>query len=291
MSSVAENIRIAAQVLEQSGIGESRREASSLLVFALRKDKSFLIAHPEYELSPEEETRFREFLARRAAREPFQHITGKQEFYGLDFVVTKDVLIPRPETELLVENAIRILKDRENPAFCEIGVGSGCISVSILHEVKTATAVGLDISEKALEIAALNALNNGVAEQLKLEISDVFAALRQNASFDLIVSNPPYIPREEIKDLQPEVRDFDPLDALTDGGNGLSIIEKITRDAPRFLKSGGSLLLEIGFSQSAKVREMFSPEIWQSVEILPDLQGIPRTVVAHLKGERLRDKG
>lgn len=291
MSSVAENIRIAAQVLEESGIRESRREAGSLLAFALRKNRTFLIAHPEYELLPEEETRFREFLERRAAREPFQHITGRQEFYGLDFVVTKDVLIPRPETELLVENAIRLLKDRKNPAFCEIGVGSGCISVSILHEAETATAVGLDISEKALEIAGLNARNNGVSNRLELKISDVFAALRQNASFDLIVSNPPYIPRGEIKDLQPEVRNFDPLDALTDGADGLSIIEKIAGDAPRFLKSGGFLLLEIGFGQSEKVREMFSPEKWQSVEILPDLQGIPRTVVAHLKGERLRDKG
>ncbi len=288
MSSVAENIRIAAQVLEESGIGEPRREANSLLAFALRKDKAFLIAHPEYELSPEEETRFREFLKRRASREPFQHITGRQEFYGLDFVVTKDVLIPRPETELLVENAIRILKDRENPVFCEVGVGSGCISVSILHEVETATAVGLDISEKALEIAGLNARNNNVSNRLSLKISDVFAALRRDADFDLIVSNPPYIPREDIKDLQPEVRDFDPLDALTDGADGLSIIEKIIRDAPQFLKSGGFLLLEIGFSQSEKVREMFSPEKWQSVEILPDLQGIPRTVVARSKGERIR---
>jgi release factor glutamine methyltransferase len=283
VSNIAENIRIAAQILREHEIAEPRREANSLLAFALRKDKTFLIAHPEYELSGEEETRFREFLRRRAAREPFQYITGRQEFYGLDFVVNGDVLIPRPETELIVENACEVLREVENPFFCEVGFGSGCISVSILHEVKTASAVGLDVSEKALEIAKLNAGNNRVLNRLTLKISDVFGALG-NEIFDLIVSNPPYISREDVRTLQPEVRDFEPLAALTDGGDGFSIIEKIIEDSPRFLKSGGFLLLEIGFDQSGKVREMFRSETWRSVEILPDLQGIPRTVKARLKG-------
>jgi release factor glutamine methyltransferase len=283
VSNIAENIRTAARILQESAVVEPRREANSLLAFALQKDKTFLIAHPEYVLSREEETRFRELLQRRARREPFQHITGRQEFYGLDFVVSRDVLIPRPETELIVENAVGILKNKENPAFCEVGVGSGCISVSILHEIKTATATGFDVSEKAIEIAQLNAESNGVANRLKLEISDVFSNLR-NEIFDLIVSNPPYIPRQDIEALQPEVRNFDPLTALTDGsGDGLSIIEKIIRESPEFLKSGGFLLLEIGFNQAAKVREMFRAETWQSVEILPDLQGIPRMVRARVR--------
>ncbi|HEX9960736.1 MAG TPA: peptide chain release factor N(5)-glutamine methyltransferase [Pyrinomonadaceae bacterium] len=283
MSNIAENIRIAAQILQESGVVEPRREAGSLLAFALRKSKTFLVAYPEYELSGEEETRFREFLRRRAGREPFQYITGRQEFYGLDFVVSGDVLIPRPETESIVENACEILRDKENPFFCEVGVGSGCISVAILHEIKTAAAVGLDISEKAIGIAKLNAGNNEVLNRLNLKISDVFGAL-ETEKFDLIVSNPPYISREDIKDLQPEVRDFEPLTALTDGGDGFSIVEKIIEESPRFLKSGGFLLLEIGFDQSVKVREMFRAETWQSVEILPDLQGIPRTVKARLNG-------
>lgn len=249
----------------------------------MRKDRAFLIARPEYELSGEEEKRFREFLERRAAREPFQHITGRQEFYGLDFVVTKDILIPRTETELIVENACGILRDKENPAFCEVGVGSGCISVSILHEIKTASAIGFDVSEKAIEIARLNAVNNGVINRLGLKISDVFAAL-ETEKFDLIVSNPPYIPRQDIEALQPEVRNFDPLTALTDGADGFSIIEKIIRESPFFLKPDGFLLLEIGFNQAAKVREMFRAETWRSVKILPDLQGIPRVVRARLKG-------
>lgn len=283
MPNIDEQLKTAAKLLQESGIGAPRREAVSLLAFALQKNKTFLIAHPEYELTREEKTRFLELLRRRASREPFQYITGKQEFYGLDFVVTRDVLIPRPETELVVENAIEILRDEENPSFCEVGAGSGCISISILHEVKTATATGLDVSEKALEIARLNAENNRVSNRLKLEISNVFFAL-ETEIFDLIVSNPPYISSEDIENLQAEVRDFEPLTALTDGANGLSIIEKIIAASPQFLKSGGFLLMEIGYDQSGEVRKMFSTETWHSLEILPDLQGIPRMVKARLKG-------
>ncbi len=279
MPNISETLKIAAEVLRQSGIAEPRREANSLLAFTLQKDRTFLIAYSEYELSGEEEKRFREFLQRRAKREPFQHITGKQEFYGLDFEVTKDVLIPRPETELIVENAVKILP--ENAKFCEVGIGSGCISVSILHEIKTASAIGLDVSEKALQIAGKNAETHNVFDRLELKISDVFNIL-QTEKFNLIVSNPPYISSKDIKSLQAEVRDFEPLSALTDGADGLSIIKKIVDDAPQFLKPRGFLLMEIGFGQAHEVKQMFSSNIWQSVEVLPDLQNIPRIVKANL---------
>jgi release factor glutamine methyltransferase len=279
---ISEILKKATEILQASEIAEPRREANSLLAFALEKDKTFLIAHSEYELSGEEETRFREFLRRRASREPFQHITGRQEFYGLEFEVSKDVLIPRPETESIVENAIRVLREKENLRFCEVGVGSGCISVSILRNVETARATGLDVSAKALQIAGKNAEKHKVSARLELKISDVFAALKDE-KFDLIVSNPPYIPVEEFLSLQIEVKDFEPHNALTDGQNGLSIIEKIITRSPDFLKTNGFLLLEIGFGQAEKVRKMFAPEIWKSLEILPDLQGIPRTVKASKK--------
>ncbi|MGC2238604.1 MAG: peptide chain release factor N(5)-glutamine methyltransferase [Pyrinomonadaceae bacterium] len=281
---ISEILKYATEILQSSGIAAPRREANSLLAFTLEKDRTFLIAHPEYELSDEEETRFQEFLRRRASREPFQHITGRQEFYGLDFEVSKDVLIPRPETELIVENAIRVLREKENPRFCEVGVGSGCISVSILHEVENARATGLDVSAKALQIAGRNAANHKVSARLELKISDVFAVLT-GEKFDLIVSNPPYISIEDFPELQTEVKNFEPRSALTDEQNGLSIVEKIIAGTPDFLKPNGFLLLEIGFGQAEKVREMFSPEIWKSVEILPDLQGIPRTAKA-VKSEK-----
>jgi len=279
--SISENLKKATEILSESGVVEARREANSLLAFVLQKDRTFLIAHSEYELSDEETSRFQDVLERRKQREPFQYIVGKQEFYGLDFFVTKDVLIPRPETELIVESAIEILQNKENSRFLEIGVGSGCISVSILYQNRTATATGLDISENALQIALRNSQNHKVSERLELKISDVFAELEAE-KFDLIVSNPPYIPSEDFDELQLEVRDFEPQIALTDGKDGLSIVEKIIKDAPKFLKSEGFLLMEIGIDQSNAVREMFSTEIWNHVEFINDLQNIPRMLKARL---------
>ena len=283
MSTIAERLKSATEILTENGVADARRQAASLLVLALRKDRTFLIAHSDYELSAAEENRFREFLERRARGEPFQYIAGRQEFYGLDFALTPDVLIPRSETELLVETAIEILREKSAPQFCEVGVGSGCISVSILHALRAARAVGLDISENALRVAVGNAERNNVAGRLKLEISNVFEILG-GERFDLIVSNPPYISAEDFKDLQREVRDFEPSLALTDGEDGLTIIEKIVGDAPKFLKPDSFLLLEIGFGQASRVRAMFAPRVWKNVEILPDLQNIPRVVKARICG-------
>lgn len=282
MPDILKTTKKAAGILRQNGIAEPRREADSLLAFALGKDKTFLVAYSEYELAGKEEKRFWKFIKRRAKREPFQHITGKQEFYSLDFEVSKDVLIPRPETELIVENAVEILREIDTPKFCEVGVGSGCISVSILSEVKTANAVGLDVSEKALKVATRNAERHEVSGRLKLEISDIFEKL-ENEKFDLIVSNPPYISLDDFENLQPEVRVFDPKIALTDGKNGFSIIEKIIRESPNFLKSEGFLMLEIGIGQNEKAAAMFLDQIWQSVEFFADLQKIPRMIRARIR--------
>jgi release factor glutamine methyltransferase len=279
MPSVSETLTEASAILQKSAITDSRREAASLLAAALRKDKIFLVAHSEYELSFEEEKRFSDFIKRRARREPFQYIVGRQEFCGLDFAVTKDVLIPRPETEMIVEAAIEILRTRENSKFCEVGIGSGCIAVSILHSVKTTRAIGLDISEKALAVARANAETHRVAARLELQISDVFANL-PDKKFDLVVSNPPYIPRDDVQTVQAEVREYEPRAALTDGGDGLSIIEKIIAAAPKSLKPDGFLLMEIGINQAGAVKAMFDSKVWRNVEIFPDFQAIPRTIRA-----------
>lgn len=279
---IVDALKNAAEILQKSGIEEFRREAGSLLAFAIQKDKTFLIAHNDYVLNESEKHRFAEILERRASREPFQYITGKQEFFGLDFIVTPDVLIPRPETELIVESAVEFLQNTENTLLCEVGTGSGCISISILHAAESAYAVGLDVSEKALEITQKNAERHCVSERLSLKTSDVFSSLNDE-KFDLIVSNPPYIASGDVFDLQPEVRDYEPLNALTDGGDGLSIVQKIILEAPHFLKPNGLLLMEIGFNQSDEVTNMFAKEIWHPVEYLYDLQEIPRTVKASLK--------
>jgi release factor glutamine methyltransferase len=279
---IADVLPAATELLADAGISDPRREAGSLLALALAKDQTFLIAHPEYRLTGDEQKLFDEYLRRRATREPFQYIAGRQEFYGLDFIVTPDVLIPRPETELLVEEALKLFGADESVFFCEIGAGSGCISVSILYHLKRARAVGLDISQKALDVAEKNAYQNNVAERLELGVSDVFSHMFSGADgslqFDLIVSNPPYIPAADFKTLQAEVRDHEPPLALTDNENGLSIIERIINESPNFLKPGGWLLMEIGFGQSSAVREMTDMKIWESIDFLPDLQGIPRIV-------------
>ncbi len=278
MTSLTEHLKHAAQVLGASEIADPRREAGSLLALALGKDRTFLIAHPEYELNENEQKLFDQYLQRRAGREPFGYIAGRREFYGLDFIVTPDVLIPRPETELLVETAIGLFRETRNLFFCEIGVGSGCISVSILHELKTARATGFDISQKALDIAEQNAVNNGVAERLELGVSNVFSALSAGDKFDLIVSNPPYIHSEDMLTLQTEVREHEPPGALTDGRDGLSITQNLINESPAFLKPGGYLLIEIGIHQSPAVRKMADTGVWASLDFLPDLQGIPRAV-------------
>ena len=279
---IAEALAEATAILEIGEVPEVRRDAEALLRLAISRDKTFIIAHPEYTLKTDEHECLREYVERRANREPLQYIAGVTEFYGLDFEVTPDVLIPRPETEIIVERAIKLLSEIEGPSVCEIGVGSGCIIVSILANVKQAKAIGVDVSDKALAIAARNAKKNEVTDRLELKISDVFDRVAER-TFAVIVSNPPYVPQADLDALQPEVGRFEPHSALSDGSDGLSIIRRIIKGAPIHLKHGGHLLMEIGFDQGEKVRAMFATEMWKSVEIEPDLQGIPRMVNAELK--------
>ena len=270
LSSAAEN-------LAEAGIAEPRKEAASLMAFILDRDAAFVIAHSEDELAANQKLLFDSCVRRRAKREPFQYITRRQEFYGLEFEVTPDVLIPRPETEILVECAVNILSGLERPHFSEIGVGSGCISVAILDNVASATAVGVDVSEAALNVARRNAERHNVAERLDLMQSDVFVGL-SGRTFDLIVSNPPYVPAGEIGSLQPEVRDHEPRTALDGGHDGLDLVKRIIGDAPQYLKPQGYMLLEMGHEQSAKVRELFDMRRWNEPEFIADLQGISRIV-------------
>jgi len=268
----------AAKKLQTAGVAEYRREAFSLLAFVLQCDLAFLIAHPEDQLAANQKMIFDACIRRRERREPFQYITGRQEFFGLDFAVAPGVLIPRPETELLVETAISKLKGLRQRSLLEIGVGSGCISVSILHHVREAACTGVDVSQAALDLAASNAKRHGVDDRLTLIQVDLFHGLSQ--TFDVIVSNPPYIPSVEIDGLQPEVGKFEPHLALDGGEDGLAIIEQIVAHAPRFLEPDGWLIMEIGFGQAENVKGLFNSELWTDVDILADLQGIPRTVVA-----------
>lgn len=265
--------------LAKNDVPDARLDAELLVAFAAGRDKTYLIAHPEAELTTEQENRLAYLMLRRASREPLQYVLGHQEFYGLAFEVTPDVLIPRPETEILVERAIHFLAKTSSPRFCEIGVGSGCISVSILNELIVASAVACDISAKALEVARRNAERNRVADRLKLILSDVLDSVPEE-KFDAILSNPPYVPELDLATLQPEVRDHEPTIALTSGPDGLNVIKHLIDIAPLYLKTGGLLLVEMGFNQSGRVRKLIDDGLWTDIEFLPDLQGIPRILFA-----------
>lgn len=283
MENVGSLLHEAARSLSEAGVPEARREAASLLAFTLERDRAFLIAHPEHHPAADQTVRFREYVARRSAREPFHYITGHKEFYGLDFAVSPAVLIPRPETELLVERGIAAISAKHRPTFCEVGVGSGCISIAILLNLPSARGVGLDISADALGIAALNAESQSVSSRLDLRESDLFAALTRGETFDLVISNPPYVPAAEISGLEPEVRDHEPHSALTDGAEGLSIIRELVHLAPSFLNAAGVLAFEFGLGQAEMVRTMFAGEVWTGLTIESDLQGIPRVAAARLR--------
>lgn len=276
---IAQAIPLATEKLNQGDVPDACRDAELLVLFVTGKDKTFLIAHPEYELTPGETAKLDALTSRRLTREPLQYILGRQEFYGLEFGVSPDVLIPRPETEILVERAIEFLRPFSDPKFCEIGIGSGCISVTILHQLKNATAIAGDVSAAALRIAKKNGERHGLLGRLKLVESNVYSNIPEH-QFDAILSNPPYVPEPDLATLQPEVRDYEPQIALTSGNSGLDVIDNLVTGAPSRLKQNGALLFEMGFNQSLRVLEMFDSRLWRTVEILPDLQGIPRIAFA-----------
>ena len=266
-------------MLEAAGVPESRREAGSLLSFVTGKDRTFLISHAEDPVDEDSLERLRGFVERRAAGEPLQYITGVQDFYGREFLVTPDVLIPRPETELLVEAALEVNKDG-NAFICDVGTGSGCIAITLLCELPGARAVAIDKSAAALEIAKINAAKQSVTDRAEFVLSDCFDALDSlEYQFDLIVSNPPYVSASALAGLQREVRDHEPLVALSPGADGLSVIRRLLTEAPSFLKPNGHLLMEIGFDQGEAVRSLINEGVWSLREVRPDLQSIPRIMV------------
>jgi release factor glutamine methyltransferase len=283
---IADALREASTTLRTAGVAEPRREAGTLLAHSLGCDRAFLITHADEALTVAQASAFRASVARRAAGEPFQYIAGRQEFYGLEFEVGPDVLIPRPETELLVEEALKLLKGLDAPLVCDVGTGSGCIAVTLLHERVDARGFALDVSPAALAVAARNAARHGVEERLQLLVSDCFDALRGGAHegtrFDLVASNPPYIAESDLEALQREVREHEPRLALTPGGDGLSVVRRLVAEAPHFLKPGGHLLIEIGFDQHEQVEALVDPKVWTLLGIHRDLQGIPRTVALRL---------
>jgi len=254
-----------------------RRDAEVLLRHVLRCDQAALLTHPERLLSPDESDQLESFLKRRLASEPMQYITGSQEFFGLLFEVTPDVLIPRPETEHLVEAALEHIGG-EAVRILDVGTGSGAIAVSLAHARPRSHVTAVDLSPAALEVARRNAQWHGVLDRVTLLQSNLLAAV-DGADFDAVVSNPPYIAEGEVLELQ--VSNYEPQSALYAGPTGLEVYERLIPEARKLLKPGGWLLLEIGFGQQPAVEALLRG--WRSVSVVHDLQGIPRVVQA-MKG-------
>ena len=259
--------------LEQAGIEEAALDARLLLEAVCGTDRTALYAHGEKELTKEEKKRYLEQIKCRTERIPLQHILGETEFMGLTFLVNKDVLCPRPDTEVLVEEVLKHLHD--GMRILDIGTGSGCILLSLLHYSNDCTGIGIDISEKALQVAKANAKRFSI-EQAHFVESNLFD--KAEGRFEIVVSNPPYIKRDEIEHLMPEVKDHEPHLALDGGEDGLFFYREITEKARDYLPGGGMLFYEIGCKQGEAVSEIMRECGFREVEIVKDFSGLDRVV-------------
>ena len=294
--------------LDADDVGSPRLNAEVLLMFVLGVSRAYLYAHPERELTAEEESRYNEVLAQRATGMPSQYITGHQEFWGLNFIVSPGVLIPRPETEHLVETVLELARGVVRPKIVDVGTGSGAIALALAHELKNAEVYAVDVSAEALELARANAVRLQLDGRVKFAQCDVLTTIEdlhavaseatvpqtnessggtsiseQFRDFDLVVSNPPYVGFDEADKVQKSVREFEPRVAVFAGERGLDVIGPLIEQAHHALKPGGWLAMEIGYSMRDAVVDLLTPTMWEEVRVVPDLQGIPRVVAAKKK--------
>ncbi len=266
--------------LEKAEIETPRLDAEILLAFVLNWQRLKLYTDAEKILSADEVGRFENLIARREKKIPVAYLIGNKEFFGLNFFVNENVLIPRPDTEILTQLAIENLGGKK--IFLDLGTGSGAICISICKFVKNSRAFAADISESALEVAKFNAKKFGVEDRINFFCGNLFEPFA-GKKFDAIISNPPYIPTAEIKNLQAEVK-TEPLQALDGGADGLNFYRKIISAAPEFLFSGGFLALEIGSNQADDVKKIFSDnKNFYDTEIFQDLAGLDRVIAARRK--------
>ncbi|MGB7555367.1 MAG: HemK/PrmC family methyltransferase [Candidatus Korobacteraceae bacterium] len=305
----------AVERLDAADVGSPRMNAEVLLMFVLGADRAYLYAHPERDLTPEQTARYEEALAQRATGMPSQYITGHQEFWGLDFVVSPAVLIPRPETEHLVEAVLELARGIQRPKLVDVGTGSGCVALALAHQLPDAEVYAVDLSAEALEIARANAVRLQLDKRVRFVRCNVLEpAVDQNLSvipsedfspspvilsedfspsrrtptlapsflcdFDFVVGNPPYVALSEADKVQQSVQKFEPRMAVFAGENGLEVIGPLVEQAHAALKPGGWLAMEIGYSMRDDVVNLLSPTMWDDIRVVPDLQGIPRVVAA-----------
>ncbi len=269
----------AASRLENEGVESPRLDTELLLAHVLGVNRAALFTWPDRRLTPKELTRYRDLVARRAAREPLAYIVGHREFFGLDFVIDPRVLIPRPETELLVEHALRIARQVPAPPhIADVGAGSGIIAVTLAVHLSDVTVYALDDSAGALEVVVDNARRHGVADRVRCLCGDLLAPL--DNPVDLITANLPYVTTAEWEGLAPEIRDYEPRTALDGGPDGLALIRRLLETAGPHLRPGGTILVEIGASQGDAVTALARKHLPQAdVQLYQDYAGLDRLVV------------
>ena len=281
---VLEVIQRSAEFLQRHGVDSPRLQIELLLAHVLKLPRLQLYLNHDRALTEAELAALRVLVQRRAKREPLQHLVGSTSFFGLEIAVSPAALVPRPETETLVELALAALAKSTSPqpTVLDFGTGTGCIAIAIAAKLPTALVHALDISDAALALAQANAERNTLAGRITFHLGDGFPALPADLRFDLIVSNPPYIPAAEIATLQPEVRDFDPRQALDGGADGLDFYRRLATEAPARLNAGGGLFAEFGDGQEDAIQGLFTDAGWSRMAIHRDLGGRPRVVEAWL---------
>lgn len=270
--------------LSAAQVGSPRMNAELLVMFTLGCDRAYLFAHPERELTTEEQARLEDSLSQRARGVPAQYITGHQEFWGMDFIVSRAVLIPRPETEHVIETVLQLANENNGGRapgipihIVDVGTGSGCIALALAKEFPYAEIHATDISSSALEVAHANAARHQFESRVRFRQTDLLHGI-DPGSFDFVVSNPPYVGESEADEVQLEVRKFEPRNAVFAGPTGLEVIERLIPQALATLRPGGWLVIEISGSIVEGVKRLFGG--WQQVQITNDLQGIPRVAFA-----------
>lgn len=259
-----------------------RLDVETLIQKVLDVDRLYILLNLERTLSKDEEKLFNEFINERLNNRPIAYIVGNREFMGLDFYVQEGVLIPRPDTEVLVEEVIELGKNKGPINILDIGTGSGAITVSLAKYLENAKVTSVDISEIALEIGKRNATSNNVDDRITFIKSDLFTNIDKNVKFDIIVSNPPYIKREVIETLDKQVKDFEPYNALEGGIDGLDFYRAITSQAKDYLKEGGILAYEVGHDQSEDVSKLMEKYGYTNIYTRKDLQQIDRVVIGSI---------
>lgn len=282
-------LRAAIARLEECKVPSAPLAAELMLMHVLQCDRTWLYAHPESELSPEAAAAYGELIERRSQGVPTQYLTGRQEFWGLEFEVGPGVLIPRPETEHVIEVALERLGARraEPLRIADVGTGSGCIAIALARELPRAEIVATDISAAALDYAQRNAARHGVSNRIQFHKADLLEVASEapghaESRFDLIVSNPPYVGRNDSANLPREVREHEPSEALFAGDDGLEIYPALTDEAARKLAPSGILVLEIGYNGAQYVGSLLSASQWTDLRVTRDLAGIERVISARL---------